>query len=381
MKTCKKYIYVVLLLILSNVAVHAGNGAITGLVFEDVYPYAPISNLFVVCYNFYSGEYVAMQSTQSNGTFYIDLPSGDYKVYAQPGNESMYIPEYYENTFDSFYAKKVNVSAGQTVTQINFGLTIGGIIEGSVLHVSDRTPISFMRIEAYDEMGDLLGYTTSLDNGRYYLHVPQGKYKLRAYDTRGRNYVTVFYDEDFINNEQVVIINNFDGINAYIVKVNKGYGTGYYNFFILEGIKVEGIVTGIDQSPVPNAIVWALATSGKNQLWTKTFSDGRYEIIVPEDSYWFYAECSNYFPQYYQKAYQPVDAIIVSVDHFIGDIDFQLDAENNIKYKLLDLITLLKFFTNFSINETLPISYYDQNNNSQLDMADMLKILDILINN
>jgi len=377
MKNCKKIFYIVLFLI-SSVAVQADNGAITGVVYEDFYPYAAISNLIVVCYNFYSGDYIAMGKTQSNGTFLIDVPSGDYKIYAQPGNESMYIPEYYKDTFDSFYAKKVNVSSGQTVAKINFGLTIGGIIEGSVLHLSDRTPISFMRIEAYDEMGDLQGYTTSLDDGRYYLHVPEGQYKLRAYDTRSRNYVTVFYDE---TNEQVIIINNFDGINAYIIPVEKGYGTGYYNFFILEGIKVEGIVTGIDQSPVPNAIVWALATSGNHQHWTKTLFDGSYEIIVPEDSYRFYTDCSNYLPQYYQNSDNDVNAKIVTVDHYINDIDFQLELENNIKYNLLDVITLLKLLASFSINETLSISYYDQNNNNHLEMTDVLQLMDILLNN
>jgi hypothetical protein len=363
---------------ISCVSVQANNGIISGVVSEDVYPYATIPNFFVVCYNFYSGEYVAMGITQSDGTYQIKLPSGDYKVYAQPKNESMYIPEYYEDTFDSFHAKKINVSDGQTVSQVNFELAIGGLIEGMVLHLFERTPISFMRIEAYGINGNLQGYTTSLDDGRYYLHVPEGKYKLRAYDTRDRNYVTVFYDEGIINNEQVVVINNFDGIDAYIISVKKGYGKGYYDFFIFEGIKVEGIVTGIDQSPVPNAIVWALAISDENQHWTKTQSDGSYEIIVPEASYLFYADSSNYLHQYYQHVYNEVNATVVTVDKTITGIDFQLQINKNDANKLIDVITMLQILSNFSISQLIPLNDYDLNDNHQVDMMDIIQVLDIL---
>jgi hypothetical protein len=365
---------------ISCVCVHANNGVISGVVYEDIYPNEVISNLLVICYNYDSGKYVARGTTQSDGSYQIKLPSGDYRVYAQPENESMYIPEYYNDTFDSFHAQKIKVSAGQTVSQIDFRLTIGGIIEGIVLHVFDRTPVSFMRIEAYDKNGDLQGYTTSLDDGQYYLHVPEGKYKLRAYDTRNRNYVTVFYDEGMINNEPVVIVNNFDGIDAHIILVKKGNITSYYDFYIFDGIKVEGIVTGIDQSPVPNAIVWALATSDESQLWTKTQNDGSYEIVVPEGSYWFYTDASNYLPQYYQYVYNNVDATVINVNQNITGIDFQLQINNNISFNLMDIITMLQILSTYSGSQSISLDDYDLNGNCRMDMMDVLQVLDILVN-
>jgi len=372
--------YFILFSILTWAEVKADNGTISGVVYEDVSPYASIPNLSIICYDFYLGDYVAMDSTLSDGSYHITLTSGEYKVYAQPENESMYIPEYFKDTFDSYYAKKVNVTSGQSVTNINFALSIGGIIEGHVLRDSDETPISFMRIEAYDyEKGNLQGYTTSLDNGQYFLHVPEGRYKLRAYDTRGRNYVTVFYDEVYYNNEIYVISDNFDGINAHMVDVENMTITGYYNFFINEGIKVEGIVTGINQAPLPNIVVWALATNGKHRLWEKTLSDGTYEIIVPEASYWFYADSSNYMSQYYQNVTDIANAAIITVDQHIDGIDFNLKLENDIKYSLVDVISMLQLLSNISINHFLSINDYDQNNNKQLDIVDILQIMDTLI--
>ena len=364
--------YFILFSMITNVAVHANNGAISGVVYEDVYPYKSISSLFVVCYNFYSGKYVAMGVTQEDGTYHIELPSGEYTVYAQPEDESVYIPEFYENTFDSFYAKKVTVSAGHTVVNIDFGLTIGGVISGNVLHATEETPISFVRIEAYDEVGDLQGYTRSLDDGRYFLHVPEGKYKLRAFETENRNYVTVFYKET------PNAFGTFDFREADTIEVEKGYGTGYFNFFLLQGIKVEGIVTGINHAPVPNVIVWAWATSGNYQLWAKTLSDGSFEISVPEASYWFYAESSTYLSQYYQHAYDVVNATIVTVNQHMDGINFQLETENSIKYKLEDVITMLQLLSGFSIDQTLSISYYDQNSNNHVDMVDVLQTMHIL---
>jgi len=354
--------------------VHANNSVITGAVYEDFYPYRPIPLIFIVCYNYYSGDYVAMGITQDDGSYRIELPPGEYAVYAQPEHESVYIPEYFGNTFDSFYAKKVTVSAGQTYGHIDFKLSIGGIIKGNVLYASDETPISFMRVEAYDEMGDLQGYTTSLDDGKYYLHVPEGKYKLRAYDTRNRNLVTVFYDE----NEKFIITDNFDGINAHMIEVEKGYITGYFNFFILEGIKVEGIVSDKNDMPINNAIVWAFSTNG-NQFWTKTQPDGSYEIILPEASYWFYSESSSYLSQYYQDAVDVIYAQIITINDHMSGIDFQLKTENDIHYKLVDVIKMLQLLSGFSLDQSLPVSDYDPNKNRQVDMMDVLHVMHILI--
>jgi len=345
----------------------ADQGTISGMVYDATNPQYSFQDLIIVCYDYYTENYVAMGRTQFDGSYRIDLPAGDYKVYAQPEKESAFIPEYFNDTFDSFYAQKVSVFSGQLVKNINFGLAIGGIISGSVLNYSDNSIIVFMRIEAYDMNGDLKGYTTSLDDGRYYLHVPEGLYKIRAYDTTDRNYVTVFYKGTF----------NF--ANAEIIEVKKGYGSSYYNFYILEGIKVEGIITGINQAPVQNVTVWALATTGRHQHWAQTLSDGTYEMIVPEGSYWFYSESSNYLSQYYQHAHEVVNATIVMVDRNISGIDFQLVTEIKKELTLKDVVVMLQVLSGFSNHQSG--NEYDQNGNNLLDMMDVLQILTELIKN
>jgi len=339
-------------------------GQVSGMVIEDVSPYAPISNLTVICYDYYTDEFVSMAWTNSDGSYYLDLPVGEYRIYAQSSDNSMYISKYYDDTFDSFYAAKINVSAGQTLKNIDFGLTIGGIITGSVLDYLDLSAIAFIRIEAYDMNGDLQGYTTSLDDGTYFLHVPEGQYKLRAYDSNDRIYVTVFYER------------TFDFINAEIIYVEKGYGIGEYNFILLKGIKIEGIVTTSNQVPIKNVIVWALAVSGNHQHWAKTLSDGSYTLILPEASYWFYAECSNFLTQYYPYEKDLVNATRVNVNQDLNGIDFRLETETDDTFSLGDLLTMLQLLSGFSMNQhSISVNYFDQNKNNHVDMADALHVL------
>jgi len=358
-----KYLYIIAFIVLTISSARAEKGIISGHVFEEGSPGAPISELFIICYDFYTDEYVEMGITQPDGSYAIEIPPGDYKVYAQANDLGIYIPEYFGNTFDAYFAKKVSVYSGLTVSNINFELSPGALITGFVYDI-DNNPIAYMRIEAYDLEGNLQGYTKSRDNGDYYLHVPGGQYRLRAYATE-RDYVTVFYN------------NTYNFFNATVFDVTTGTGYGDYNFYLIAGVKVQGIVTGLNHEPVANVVVWAFS---QYEHYAKTQSDGTYEIILPPNNYLFAAESSDYLYQYYDHAYDVMHATVIAINHDIdiGSIDFQLEKQMASNYEISDVIMMLQLLTGFSKHPDFHLNDFDLNENNQVDMMDVLQIFSLV---
>lgn len=290
-------------------------GIISGRVYHDEIPYNPIPGVYVICYDFYSDTYMAMGITQDDGSYLINIQPGDYKILVNSDIEDqpkLFIPEYYNDTFDSYFAQKVSVSEGQILKNIDFALSVGGVIQGYVFD-KNNTPIVSAKVEAYDLFGDLQGYTTSLENGQYFLHVPEGNYKIRSY-TKDREYVTAFYPDTF----------SFP--DAEQIEVKLEIGAFYYNFYLIEGVMIQGIVTNNENIPVPNVYIWAYGI--QQEHWALTRDDGTYSMIVPPGNYFFYADDRNIglLNQYFQNAYDIMLATPISVynELDIPPIDFKM---------------------------------------------------------
>lgn len=126
-------------------------------------------------------------STDSEGFFSIQLPSGSYKVEAGGWRIEEYVEEYYDNTYFRDNAEVVIVSAGQTVSNINFTLEAPSRIVGHVFESDGTTPV-------VDE--DVWAYSTNTipaehyrfaeratdENGVYVLYLPAGTYHVFCAD-------------------------------------------------------------------------------------------------------------------------------------------------------------------------------------------------------
>jgi len=71
-----------------------------------------------------TGEWLTCADTGIDGTYTLHgLPTGTYRVMANPLPKNMpYVDEYYNNTTNSYAAKRVTVTVGQNTPGINFSL-------------------------------------------------------------------------------------------------------------------------------------------------------------------------------------------------------------------------------------------------------------------
>jgi len=295
-------------------------GRITGKVYEET-TLTPIPNVFVICYDYASDEYITegIGVTQDDGSYVLDVPPGNYRVTVKldsNASPSILIPEFYDNEIHAYYADKVSVSADQTLNNINFALSVGGVIAGTILD-QNQNPIVYAKIEAYDRNGTFKGYAHSIEGGQYYLHVPEGEYKILAskdYD----DYVSTFYpDVSLLANAETIVVNN--------EQIHDGY-----DFYLTKGIQVLGVVSNLSNNAISNVRIWAfqLTSTGIGyQYWTDV-EDGNFSLLMPSGSYIFYAENlgNDYMNQFYDNVYDMIFATPINIENGaeIPSIDFKL---------------------------------------------------------
>ncbi|MBF0450977.1 MAG: carboxypeptidase regulatory-like domain-containing protein [Candidatus Magnetomorum sp.] len=345
------------------------NGTISGSVYEEISK-TPISKAFVVCYDYDTDEAVqdGIGITQDDGSYVIDIPPGNYRILVEIDTDtsiSMLIPEYFDDEVHAYYAKKITVSTGQTINHIDFPLSVGGVIAGTV-YDQNQNPIIHAKIEAYDENGVFKGYAHSLEDGSYYVHVPGGQYKILA-STKDRDYVSIFYP-----NIPMAYLSD-----AKTITVNDEHVHGGYDFYLVKGVTVQGLVTNLNQEPLSAMRLWALQllTSGIGyQYYSDVQVDGRFVIQLPPGYYIFYVEDlkKEYMDQFYMNAYDIMNATQAYVSH-----ETELPAIDFTMLHFSDIIVMLQCLSAHQMPE-LHLKPLDINANNRLDMGDVLTIFQLM---
>jgi len=157
----------------------------------------------------------------------------------------------------------VSVTAGETVSGVDFVLTLGGSISGSVTY-SDGTGASDIRVEAWQESDNAAGgsghgedWTDS--DGTYTLNgLPSGTYRVEArIDNPNMNYA----------------------VESQTASVTAGSETTGVNFVLASGASISGTVTDSAGNPIANAQLNAWNTEGGDGSgWAMTDSDGTYTM-------------------------------------------------------------------------------------------------------
>jgi hypothetical protein len=129
--------------------------------------------------DYYSGS--ASGSGSSAAYEIIGLPTGTYKVRAYDLYFN-YLDEYYNDKPDSASADPVSVTAGSTHPNVDFTLSLGGIIKGT-LSSSTKSPLKGISVTAYSTpIPSVYRYATSNASGIYRLTgLRSGYYKIYAY--------------------------------------------------------------------------------------------------------------------------------------------------------------------------------------------------------
>ncbi|UCH90192.1 MAG: carboxypeptidase regulatory-like domain-containing protein, partial [Thermoplasmata archaeon] len=224
-------------------------GTISGIVTRDS-DGQPIEGVSIEVWEYETWEGFGGYTTLSDGTYTITgLPSGTFRVMANAAGTA-YAGEYYNNTYNSNLAEEINVTAGMTVTGINFGLGQGGSISGVVeSDAGQPIPNAWVSAHNYDN-GTWFGGVNTESDGSYTLSgLPSGDYRVEV-DPWNTPYLWEYYNNTY----------NWD--DATPVSVTPGSDTSGINF----GLALGGVISGrvLDQqtgSPVEDKSVGSLDLS------------------------------------------------------------------------------------------------------------------------
>ncbi len=157
----------------------------------------PLANVLVDIYTS-AGAWVALGVTNASGLYAsgAGLPSGMY--YARALSNQDYVDELYNDiacpagSCSVTSGTPISVTSPLTTPGIDFALTTGGRISGTVTDGSSGLPIAGVSVRIYNSSGALL--TTANSYGTYttWLGLPTGTYYVATFNSRG--YVDELFD-------------------------------------------------------------------------------------------------------------------------------------------------------------------------------------------
>ena len=272
-----------------NFALAAG-GRISGRV-TDAATSAPLSNVTVQIYNS-SGAFITSGSTNSAGNYisFDGFPAGTY--YARTFNSQGYVNELYNNiscltSCSVTTGTPITATAGSTTSGIDFTLTPGGRISGTVTDSLTSAPLANVTVQIYNSSGLFvtLGFTNSLGNYTSDSSLPAGTYYARTFNSQG-------YINELYNNVNCVV--SCTVITGTPITVTAGATTSGIDFALAQGGRVSGTVTDAATSaPLASVIVQISDSSGLFVASTVTNSLGNYvsNNALPTGTY--YAQTFN----------------------------------------------------------------------------------------
>ncbi|MCX6583459.1 MAG: carboxypeptidase regulatory-like domain-containing protein [Candidatus Aminicenantes bacterium] len=262
-----------------------------------------IANVHVSVRNAYSNGQYKYKYTDGSGNYTIQgIPASLCKVYFNTDSTTAsYVPEWYNDKTDSYYAQIFTVTPGQTFSGINAVLASGGIISGRITDASTGAGIAEMEVYVYDLSGynvDSYGYSDG--NGDYTIKgLATGNYKIN-FDTYyynlslGANYIDQWYnDKNSLPTADSVVATagqTTSGINAALTA---GGGT------------ISGRVTDENGVGIANTTVYVEKDWTDADYWDgQTDADGNYQVSgITEGAYhvYFYPPITpvSYAPQIY----------------------------------------------------------------------------------
>jgi hypothetical protein len=259
-------------------------GSITGNVTNAVSG-APISGVTVSIYNA-AGSYAGSATSNASGVYTrTNLPPGTY--YLGTSNSLGYLNELYNDIrcgsscYPYTSGTGVSVTAGTITSGIDFALTPGGTIAGTVTAAASGTPLAGVTVYVYGSDNNMVGSVTTNASGQYSKNgLAPGSYYLGTLNSLG--YLDELYDNV-----------GCDGwcwpyTAGTPVTVAAGATTGGVNFALSLGGSITGTVTDAGSgTPLASVSVEARSLNGAYyQANATTNASGVYTLIgLPTRSY------------------------------------------------------------------------------------------------
>jgi hypothetical protein len=223
-------------------------GAISGTVRDVGTAGSPVIATLNVQLLSATGAVIANMNTNASGVYtFSNLAVGSYYVRANPSNQP-FIGMLHGSPVDvvclncnvltTAGGALVPVTVGGTTT-VDFNLTAGGRISGTVTNAVGGAPLSGIQIQVFSDAGVNLGQTSSgSPSGTFTTRgLPNGTYYLRAMDPAG-NFVGKLFDNIFCPGPGCSVTNG-----TPIVVAGTGTVTNR-NFQLAASGKISGTVTG-----------------------------------------------------------------------------------------------------------------------------------------
>ena len=148
----------------------------------------PIEHAFVcVDTKFPTGR--ICRSTDKEGNYSVSVRAGRFVVQIRPSAGEGVVAQWYGGTDDPTTAREISVSSD---VRVDVALRSGKLVWGSVKG-TDGLPIEGAYVNAFDPSGRFVAGAPAGATGDYFLVVPMGEYRLRAFAALGSPYVSAAY--------------------------------------------------------------------------------------------------------------------------------------------------------------------------------------------
>ena len=277
-----------------------------------------------------SGFGMGGTNTNASGVYTsFAVPAGTYFV--RTNNVQGFINELFDNIpcpgtgCTVTTGTPINVSVGAITPNINFALTAGGIITGTVTNEANGQGIANLQVQVFNSSGIFLGGVNTNNSGNYTTSgLPPANYFLRTNNTQG------FLDELYDN----ILWTGVDVTTGTAVAVNTGVTTSGINFALAQGGgSITGTVTNaITGQPLVGITVQMHAPSGFVVKSQQTNASGQYTLTgLPAGTYFgrtntplFVDELYDGKPCYPNCTIQSGTAIVVSNGATQSGINFSI---------------------------------------------------------
>ena len=275
------------LLLGSASSVGAQTGVISGTVNDQQSPPQPVGGITVELYG-EGGSHLTSETTDPTlGTYsFTALPAGVYFVRANSDPARDLVGEYYqnENEHDIDLATPIEISGGDQYTGIDFSLSPGGSISGSISGLLGGEDIDLSIYEDVDG-GRYRGGTLSTSGSYSIESLPPASYKLWA--------------EPYGTDRAIQWWEGADGFwEADLIVLGENEDLSGIDFTLVEGTSISGLVT-LDPDPGDGTIqqIWIDALKESTQehvISTNVNFDGTYTLTnLPVGSYLLQAQTGD----------------------------------------------------------------------------------------
>ncbi|MDM8553349.1 hypothetical protein QUF75_01280 [Desulfococcaceae bacterium HSG7] len=325
--------FILLILFLLPASSYAA-GTVSGKVFEDGGT-TPIANVMVNFFLQVCGGPVpdgAFQ-TDGSGNYTGSLPAGNYYVMTYAGGiaSPYYVDEWYDGASGKTDCNSgtvaITVTDSLTTPNINFTLTRGGKITGSVFQSDGTTPIANVGASAFAGSACGGSYIGGDASGTYSMIVPPGTYYVNTSFISPQPFVNEWWDGSVSSDE-------YDCNKAAAVQVTLDNETSGIDFHLQNGVTISGTVYESDgATPIPNigVTLYGDQCHQNHQMGTMADQNGNYTFTALPGTYYVLCDASNstFVPEWYDRSAGTTDCKLASiVDVSSGNqagIDFNLE--------------------------------------------------------